>query len=390
MRKFIDVLGFCFIVFVVLNACTTSGDLTEEEILALDQQDYQYSFQILDPYTNAGVEGATLEATVNGEVITVVTNSQGSAEFQSPFQGTFEIVLSKSDYFETRQTVDFTNDNRTKILARTFYIFPTSDYGTFEVKGKFTIQSDITTPEREAAPNARFEVQLRQNGVVYSVILVNADNSGNYSVILPSWFNLPFGGDIRFRYTPYQTDQRIAINRLTSQPSFPETLPSTPLIKTTFDPASGALSIPFVQAVYATIPAPPAGPDALQASPFFLGLNGSGGVSTGTSFLFSGGGDGYGAADISLNIISIVGGSGATGVVRDTNLDGTLDQYQISVGGSGYPQTANANRVGGQSFSATRFNNNTLYGQNSEFRPGAIIVNDVFLGTGTSRGININ
>ncbi len=38
----------------------------------------------------------------------------------------------------------------------------------------------------------------------------------------------------------------------------------------------------------------------------------------------------------------------------------------------------------------SRFNINTQYGQRPEFRCGAIIVNRIYLGTGTSRGVNIN
>ncbi len=379
---------------VCLASCRNADTLTEEEILAFDKQDWQYLFTVLDPFTNQHVSNVNIVVSVGGEIITLTTNASGAAEFKSGFVSGFDIALSKQGYFSSRQNLSYVEagNDRSKVLNETLYLFPDASYGTFTVQGKATVESDLTNTTRENAVGAKFRIEIAPNSEITMIIQGVTDNNGRYKVTLPSWNNLPIGGFIRFTYEAYVTDQRIAINRFSDQLAFPATLPTVQLIRTSFDPATGAISFPSVPSVYATSPAPPAGPSAVQANPFLITgiLNGSGGIVVGTFGITATGG-GYAAGDLPLTIVSIDGGAGASAVIRDTNANGTLDQIQVTAAGSGYPLTGGSvNKVGISSFSATSFNNATNYGQNSGYSPGSIVVNDLFFGTGTSRDKVVN
>jgi len=379
-----------FIVFAIccLVSCQTADTLTDEEILEFDKQGWVYSIQVLDPYTNLGIGDVNVEVTIGGEQLTLTSNGSGAVEFEAGFTPRIDVTFSKQGYYESNRQLDFseTGGNRSKGLSSVAYLIPSADEFTFTIQGKVTVQSDLTTLARENAQGAKFFVEFSYSGspLLFPVIV---DNTGRYKVKIPALYNSSLGGVFKFVYEGYVADQRIAINGLFDQAAFPATVPSVVQIRTSFDPPSATNPVPVVFPVYATVPAPPAGPNALQATALNLSgiLDGAGGVTLG-NFFIAGTGGGYAAGDLPLTIVSIDGGSGATGVIRDTNANGGLDQIQITTSGSGYPlSNSNVNKVGAQGFSADFSNNDYQSAGNVNFRPGAIVVNNVFYGTGTSR-----
>lgn len=377
------------IMVLVVSSCSIKEGLTDEEVLTLDQTNWNYTVELFDPYLKKGIAGATLKVTINGEAKTLTANELGTVEFTGSYNEELFVNVSKEGYHGFGTTVYFDDTNRSKSLKKRINLFPSGNVGTFTIKGKITIQSDLTTAEREPAAGAVFFIDLYPQYNFQQTIEVKADANGNYSVNLPDWSNSSgLYGYFHVRYIDYTTNQKIAINRYSGEPSFPETLPKIVTLNTSFSPIGyGLLSIPSVQPIYAISPAPE-GTGGVQASPFRLTPNGNGGINTGTFGISTG--TGYTAGDKTLNIVSILGGSGAQGVIRDTNANGVLDQYQISTAGTGYPNSNNANVVGQEYFDYSYFHNNGYFYNSDSYRAGIIIVNNLHYGTGYLRTEAIN
>ncbi|MGE0589331.1 MAG: hypothetical protein AB7O48_12210 [Cyclobacteriaceae bacterium] len=388
-------ISLALLVILLVVSCRTADTLTEEELLEFDRQGWLYSIQMWDPYLGAGVPDLDVEVSVGGEPLTLTSNGSGIIEFISGFSNEFQVTVVGQGYFTVSRiipTVDEGFSDRGKTIYKTVELYPEADYGTFTLQGKAEVQSDVTTSQREPAPAAKFEVRFFVDGNNQVIIPIVTDNNGRYKVKVPA---RPYASPFLV-YEAYTTNQTIAINRVTGQPVFPQTLPSIVQIETAFNPtAVSSNSIPFVSPVYATIPAPPAGPNALPARAYSLStsgfLDGSGGIFLGAFTVTSIGG-GYLAGDLPLTVVSLDGGSGAVGVIRDTNADGTLNQIEFTTAGSGYPLlNTSVNKVAGQGFSADLPNNSFLGSPVlSTFTPGAIIVNDIYYGTGSSRSQAVN
>lgn len=370
------------IMVLVVSSCSIKEGLTDEEVLALDKSAWNFSIQLYDPISKKGVEGATFGITIDGEVKTFTSNSAGIVEFSGSYADEIYANVSKDGYFDLSRNINLNEGDRSQSLYRRVYMLPSGDEGTFTIKGKVTVQSDLTTETKEPAVGASFTVDLYSDNDFYKSITVKADESGNYSVKVPAMDENSYGGYFIVRYPDYTISQKVAINRLSEEPSFPETLPSVATILTTFSANYGSVTIPSVQPIYATVPAP-TGVGGVQAPAFRLWPDGTGGVNTGLVGISSG--TGYSTGDKPLTIVSIVGGTGAVGVIRDTNANGVLDQYEITNKGTAYPITNNGNLVSNEYFSYTYFHNNSYYGSDSNYRAGSIIVNDFYLGTGVSR-----
>lgn len=370
------------IMVLVVSSCSIKEGLTDEEVLALDKSAWNFSIQLFDPISKSGVEGAKFDITIDGEVKTLTSNSAGTVEFTGSYLDELYINVSKDGYYDLSRKIYLNEGDRSKSLYRKIYMLPSGDEGTITIKGKVTLQSDLTTTAKEPAVGATFTIDLYPDYDFYKSIIVKTDANGNYSVKIPAWDGNSFNGYFIVRYQDYSTSQKVAINRLSGEQSFPETLPSVATIITTFSPNGGSVTIPSVQPIYATVPAP-TGVGGVQAPAFRLTPDGTGGINTGLVGISSG--TAYSAGDKPLTIVSIVGGTGAIGAIRDTNANGILDQYEITNKGTAYPITNNGNLVGNEYFNYTYFSNNSYNYSNSNYRAGSIIVNDFYLGTGVSR-----
>lgn len=386
MKKLKYRFSILTIMVLVVSSCSIKEGLTDEEVLALDKGDWNYSIQLFDPVSNSGVEGATVQVTIDGELKTFTSNSLGSVDFSGPYNEEIFATISKDGYYGFSREIYLNEGDRGKGLYRQIYMLPSGDEGTFTIKGKITVQSDLTTEAKEAADGATFTIDLFPNYDYMTTITVKTDATGNYSVKMPVWDGNTFYGYFRIRYNDYVAPQMVAINGLSGDPAFPETLPTVPSITTTFSAInSGSVDIPYVQPIYATVPAS-TGVGGIQAAPFRLTPNGSGGVSTGISAISTG--TAYSAGDKPLTIVSIVGGTGALGVIRDTDANGILDQYEITAAGNGYPINNWSNQVvGNENFtnSYPSFYNDSYNYPSNNYKAGSIVVNNIYFGTGVSR-----
>lgn len=392
MRKFRNFILLLLLTSSVIS-CSVREGLKEEEILALDRTEWQYSFIVLDPYLKLPIEGVKVELTLSGEVKSFTTGTNGTVTFNGDYVESTRVRLSKAGYIELAKELYFYGDDRSKILNVQVNMFPSGDENTITMKGKMLIQSDLTTREEEAAVDGSIQIDFYPYYGFYKTFTVKPDDNGDYEIKLPSLNNDVYGY-FRISYPEFTIQQRLAINRLSGEPSFPATLPSVVELDTRFSPTSSFVFIPTVNPVYATIPAPEN--VGTQAPPFnSISINGVTGALITGNFSYSSTNSGYTAGDKPLTIVSIVGGSGATGVIRDTNANGILDQYEITNGGVNYPKSGNANAyTNGEKygFNATFSNNTYLYYYNStpSLRAGSILVNNVTFGTGYTRDQDVN
>ncbi|HCR53899.1 MAG TPA: hypothetical protein DIW27_05740, partial [Cytophagales bacterium] len=139
------------IMVLVVSSCSIKEGLTDEEVLTLDQTNWNYTVELFDPYLKKGIAGATLKVTINGEAKTLTANELGTVEFTGSYNEELFVNVSKEGYHGFGTTVYFDDTNRSKSLKKRINLFPSGNVGTFTVKGKITIQSDLTTTEREHA-----------------------------------------------------------------------------------------------------------------------------------------------------------------------------------------------------------------------------------------------
>ncbi|MCB0487449.1 MAG: hypothetical protein KDC99_03180 [Cyclobacteriaceae bacterium] len=378
------------LVMVAAGSCRVADTLSEDEIIDFDRQNWSYTLRFLDPYLDVVVPDLDVEVSVGGEVLSLTSNADGTIHFLAPFNNQFEVSVTGQGYFSIRRRFtpfNESNSERSKDIFETFVLFPEADYGTFTVQGKAEVQSNLITAAREAATGARFSVII-ETGSGDFVVPVVAGADGRYKTKLPAFPQVSY----RFIYETYSANQTLAINRLANQPAFPQTLPSIVQIETTFDPTFGSvISVPFVRPVFATLSDNPTGPGALKASLAINGNISSGGVIT--FVLVSSSGLGYPASSTTLpvTVTSLEGGSGAI-ITANTNVSGQVTSLNLTDGGLGYPAfNSNTNKVSNQLFTADLPNNTFLgFSVVQTFKPGAIIVNDIYYGTGSSRVQAVN
>jgi hypothetical protein len=403
MKK--QILKIASVVFfsVFFIACNHDNELTEEDILKYDQQDVPYSLRVSDPFLKNGVKDVKITVTIDGQVKEFMTDVNGVVQFSTRQKDILIVDMVKDGYFSRQTKINMISlsKSRESDLFYNIPIYPTAAYGTFTVTGNMQVQSDLTTHEAEPASGASFEVtytayngSVDENEIIARV-QATTDENGRYEVALPaiSYYDNGYAF-FAFNYFSYGVKQTLAINNFLGEELFPKTLPSIQQIDTQFDPTSGALAtIPLVtRDVFVTIPSPPNGVNALQASPFLPQLDGISGILTGPLSVPLGvGGGGYGSSDIPLTVKSLKGGTGAVGVIRDTNSDGVLDQYEFTSSGAGYPLGhANVNKVVTQYFWVSTFLQNSAYNNyDYPYTAGQIVTNNVNYGTGVQRTVEV-
>jgi len=378
--KFLSIISAVLIAAVVFVSC--KDDFTEEDALNAQQQ-ITFNVVVQNANNKTGIEGATVSIVKDGETVEGTTNALGVATFKDIKIGSgIPVTISKDGFSKINYVADASNVGyRDSEVTGTFYLISLTE-SVISVKGKVEIESDLSNLTREKVTTGKVVATIEDgnyNGawVTAGSIVVEATigADGTYELKLPT-----FGTGVEYTIVAndLEVDQKISYNRKQGEAAFPATLPKVETVKTVFANGASALSIPFVQAVFATVNGTTTGTPAslyVETDPTgkisFIGVNSSG--------------SGYTGATLPVTITSLFGGTGATATANISG--GSVTSVTINQAGSGYPvenfDTPNANNY----ISASSASNVTS--TNYSVKPGDIKIRNIFYGTGSSRPIDI-
>lgn len=376
-KTIITTLLSCLFIAVIFTAC--DDDFTEEDALNA-QQTIDLSIYVVDFFNTTALQDVNVSIVQDGATISGTTNEQGVATFADvKIGGSIPVTVSRENYTTVQRLVDVNVFNyRQGQLTETMPMLSLTE-NTATLRGKLEIQTDLTDDDLEVVPEGTTVTAILDlndiselDGINSVEISGTTDANGNYELIVPATNR---GVDYELKYSTLTLDQTIAINGNEGDPDFPATLPSIETISTVFNPRGSSEDVPFVQPVYATTQAAPAGGETIVFEEIDVFDGEIDGITVENS------GSGYATfTEFSVNITSLFGGSGAD-IRFETDGSGRFDLFTTFEGGSGYPSFNNANRRGQEdpSFDFSVSNVET----------GEILVIDGFYGSGTFRSREI-
>jgi hypothetical protein len=352
----------------IFTAC--EDEFSEKD--ALDaQQTIDLSVYVFDGFDQEGVADASVTVIKDGDEKSAETNELGVASFNDIKIGGNLPVQVKKDGFTPVQTMANINVNNYRQGSYTLNVPVLSlDTNTATVKGELAIETNLTNDSSEVPPvESTIKGYVHLSGVQPVELVAKTDENGEFEFTVPTTNQ---GVEFEIKYPTLTLDQTIAKNRNEGEPPFPETTPSITTISTTFNPGSDAITVPDVDPVYATVPAPSGEGERAVISD--VAVNSSGEI---IDVSFSNSGSGYTADSVDVTVTSLFEGSGAN--IKVGVSGGSLYSYNVAVksGGSGYPTFSDANRVNGFPPS--------LYDHYNELKSGEIRVIEGHYGTGTYR-----
>jgi hypothetical protein len=334
-------INLSFILLILLagifNAC--EDKFSEKDALEA-QQTINLSVYVYDGYDQSGISGASVTVIKDGDNKIEETNDLGVALFKDvKIGGNIPVKVEKDGYTPVQTMADIDVDNYRQGNYTIDLPMLSLDSNTATIKGRLTIQTDLTNDSLEVPPEgSTIKGYVDMGGYIQPVELVtSSDADGKFEFIVPTTNQ---GIDFDIKYPTLTLDQKIAKNRNEGQPPFPETLPSIVTINTVFNPTGTSEDVPYVDPVYATVPAPSG--DGERAVISNVDVNSLGEV---YDIDFSNTGSGYTADSVDVTITSLFEGSGAqirVGVTGGSLYEGNVNVLDV---GSGYPSFPYANRT---------------------------------------------
>jgi hypothetical protein len=290
MKKTIYKLLIIIFPFVFLFSCNRD-DFSEKD--ALDaQQKVDLSITVVDGTSSqAPVEGALVILHIDSTFVSRTTNSIGSVVFNNVKIGGEVIVSVEKDQYTsilTPITIDPQSYRQTQV-SELLYIYSFAAGKTATIKGRLTMQSDLTDRDREVAANV---VVTAKNGNLTTIsnqlFTATTDANGFYSVSVPVSGQ---GDQIMLYYPEFTVNQKLALE----QSDMSRAIVERPVL---YRPCSSpTFDIPCVPSVYPTV----APPSSTAGSNFDLGSKPNRiALTSSSSYYLAEGGSGYsGGATIS-------------------------------------------------------------------------------------------
>ncbi|MEJ7646793.1 MAG: hypothetical protein WKF87_19510 [Chryseolinea sp.] len=378
--KITSILGFT----LAIAAGVISGSCKEEDTSPANQT-VDLIITAYDPNTESTIPNATVVVINNGKKDSIITNSHGSGLFHSVKIGSSIPVTVKAEgYTRAKLFADVTtSDYRQSQYTVNVNLYALFGPSTATVRGKAEIETDLTNTQKEKVPagiviTALINPDPNLEGTSNEVsITTTVDASGNYSLTVPTSLS---GMPIKLVYPDLELDQKIAINRVDEQPSFPKTSPSLQTIKTVFSTSEEAIKVPIVAPIFALVNGgtSPAGAVIYRITPenklekWNYGVNDENGGSgfSPTATIPSG----------SIVVTSLLGQTTVAKAAAYSNNEGKIISIDIIEGGAGYPTQSNVNisKV-----------DPTFPLETVSIKSGDIKVFNINYGTGTSRAKDI-
>lgn len=334
-------INYLFILLTLLAGifAACEDEFSEKDALEA-QQTIDLSVYVYDGYDQSGITGASVTVIKDGENKIEETNDLGVALFKKvKIGGDIPVIVEKDGYTPIKTMADIDVDNYRQGNYTLDVPMLSLDSNTATIKGRLSIQSDLTNDSLEAPPSGstiKGYVYFGNNNQPVE-LMGSSDADGKFELTVPTTNQ---GVNLEIKYPTLTLDQKIAKNRNEGQPPFPETLPGIVNISTIFNPTGTAEDVPYVDPVFATVPGPSG--DGERAVIHNVDVNGAGVI---YDIDFSDNGSGYTADSVDVTITSLFEGSGAqikVGVSGGSLYDGNVN---ILDGGSGYPSFSYANRT---------------------------------------------
>lgn len=302
------------------------------------------------------VEGAEVTITQFGETRTQVTDEFGTAAFPGAKVGSFSYKVKKDGYYAFSGTSQnsVTNIRQSQMTTRVT-LSPILGETFATLRGHVIIESDLTNSEPEPAEGAKVDlIYSRASGTQVSTATVDAN--GDYSIDIPVSETEPLYVSVFFGAV--ELDQKIAIRKFSNEigsltDPTNTVFPRVESITTLFQMSAATLlnnNVPTnVPSVYGVAPNPQGNiSDDRKAIISGVSVNSKGEV---IGLSFSDGGKYEGDLDkkVTVSIVSLVGGTGASVEFDLTNHSSLSAAYGAGdytlIKGSGYPNYT-LNRTG--------------------------------------------
>jgi hypothetical protein len=247
MKKTIIKLLLVLFPAVLLFSCK-KDDFSEKD--ALDaQQTVDLAITVVDASSaSEPVSGATVKLLKDSTLVSKTTNSNGTVVFTKVKIGDVAVVSVTKDQFTSILTTVSTSPDsyRQTQVSEIIRIYSLSSGKTATIRGRLTMQSDLTDRDREPAANVIVKVK---NLTISSEMLYTAttDNDGKYSVSVP----VSSRGDyLELYYPEFTANQKLAF----VQDDRSIAVAERPVLYKS--DASTQFYIPAIPSVYATVASP--------------------------------------------------------------------------------------------------------------------------------------
>jgi hypothetical protein len=358
--QLIKFLTLVLIGFVLLGTYSCKDEYTEEDALK-SQQEVDLTIYVVNRAASfAPIKDAKVVVSQGGLTFEGTTNDKGVVSFPKIKVGGFAYSVIAEGFTSANGINQSSPSNyRQGQLTQQVSLYALAGEHLATIQGKAIVEKDLTNLISEPAAGVKVyaDVSLynETSGNFIHTVSATTDANGNYSLTVPTNGNNN-STYVAVRFTDFETEQTIAINKYADEEgeftSIPQVLPRVEKIKTLFSVStssqlnrwytgSSSSSANGMRSLYAIAEAPPTG--GTQAIIDQVYTNSKGEV---TGLHFYNGGNYSGDADgkVSVTIVSLDGGSGASveiplsGTITTTSaLTAYNNNSSTIVKGSGYP-----------------------------------------------------
>lgn len=296
MKKQIYRLILIMVPIMLLFSCN-KDKFSEKD--ALDaQQTIDLLVTIIDASSSlAPVPNATVTAIIDSTAVTKTTNANGTVVFTKVnIGGSVAVSISKANYTSVLIAVNTNPESYRQTQVSTIVsVYSLDPTKIATIKGRLTMQSDLTDRNREPAVGFIVKAKNRSLKSTTDVLFTaTTDADGKYSISVPVSSN---GDNIDLFYPEFTVNQKLAFVQEDKSVAVAE---RSVLYKSDSNPVNGLLqNIPAVPSIYATVAAPAT---TTLGSGFALGTKANRvPLSSYSGYLLIDGGAGYNGGVTSLN-----------------------------------------------------------------------------------------
>ena len=154
MKKYMKFFAYFFLASTIFYSCK-KDNLTQEDVIK-NQQVIDFVVQVLDRTDfNKPVDSANVTTYVNGEMQQVTTDVTGTVTFKDVKVGsTLSLYITKTNYLNAYAEAEaYTSNYRVAEVSQTVYLYSTNSSNLVTIKGRLTLEKDVTNREPEPASN---------------------------------------------------------------------------------------------------------------------------------------------------------------------------------------------------------------------------------------------
>lgn len=244
--------AYAILMFSLLIACD-KGDVTQEDIIK-NQQKIDLVINVINASNGlAPVDSALVSIVTSDGALSSGTDENGVAIFEGiSITDDIPVTVTKSNFTSVTTTVDGSPNNyRQAMVSSTITLYELTGSNIAVVRGRLTIETDVTNREQEAVP-ADLIIRAYNYSMTNEIAFFGTtDADGNYEISIPvsSYGN----DDIELVYPEITADQTVAIQD--EENYVIEVVQRQTYYSLASDAKNNA--IPGVPSIYVTVDAPP-------------------------------------------------------------------------------------------------------------------------------------